>query len=241
MAPIPDQNDELVEISFRIGDVFPASDPVARFLTGVAMIANDWGRLFRLQEAVDDAGVRLLLYRMQLSFHIEAVKFLRQAKQQFPNEIGAFIENLPEEARDLHREIVCAQSVAQLRAASVRDQSFHYPQVHRVRFDRGIEEMAKLMRAAEDLNSSVEASPNEPDFLEYEFADEVIVQLLPSDSDDKTDPQAVAAFRDRALAFRRFAELAISQYLDNQSNNDLPTSEDVELEGSDNPDHPGPA
>ena len=42
--------------------VFPSSDPVARYVTGVAMIANDWGRLFRLQEAVGDqeAGVRLL-------------------------------------------------------------------------------------------------------------------------------------------------------------------------------------
>lgn len=218
--------------------MFPASDPVARFLTGVAMIANDWGRLFRLQEAVDDAGVRLLLYRMQLSLHMEAVKFLRQAKQQFPNEIGAFIENLPEEARDLHHEIVCAQSVAQLRAGSVRDQSFHYPQLHQVRFDRGIEEMAKLMRAAEDLDGSVEASPNEPDFLEYSFADEVIVQLLPSDSDDKTDPQAVAAFRDRALAFRRFAELAISQYVDGQLNDDLAPLEDLELEGPGDADPP---
>ncbi|MBK8295140.1 MAG: hypothetical protein IPK93_10345 [Solirubrobacterales bacterium] len=205
------------------------------------MIANDWGRLFRLQEAVDDAGVRLLLYRMQLSFHMEAVKFLRQAKQQFPKEIGAFIESLPEEARDLHQEIVCAQSVAQLRAGGVRDQSFHYPQIHRVRFDRGIEEMGKLMRAAEDLNGSVEASPNEPDFLEYDFADEIIVQLLPSDSDDKTDPEAVAAFRDRALAFRRFAELAISHHVEGQQNVGLSPSEEVELEGPEDPDHPGPA
>ena len=100
-------NDDLVELTFRIGDVFPSSDPVARYVTGVAMIANDWGRLFRLQEAVGDqeAGVRLLLYRLQLSFHMEAVKFLRQSRQQYPREIERFLENLSEEAIEIHREL----------------------------------------------------------------------------------------------------------------------------------------
>jgi hypothetical protein len=32
-------------IRFKIGDAFPASDPVARFITGLAMISNDWLRL----------------------------------------------------------------------------------------------------------------------------------------------------------------------------------------------------
>lgn len=229
MAQDPGTNDELMELTFRIGDVFPATDPVARFLTGVAMIANDWGRLFRLQEAVGgrEIGTRLLLYRLQLSFHSEAVKFMRDTRRQYPDEINRFVEHLPAEAVALHEELVSEQSVRLLRAETVRDQSFHYPRVHRVRFDRGHEEMAKLLGAAEDLDASVEASPNEPDFLEYGFADEVIVQLLPSDEDDKTDPEAVAAFRDRALAFRRFAELAISEYVDGRPSDDLTLSDDL--------------
>lgn len=229
MAQDAGSNDELMELTFRIGDVFPATDPVARFLTGVAMIANDWGRLFRLQEAVheEDAGVRLLLYRLQLSFHSEAVKFMRDTRRQYPNEIDRFIDQLPAEAVALHQELVSEQSVRMLRAESVRNQSFHYPRVRKVRFDRGHEEMATLLSAAEDLEASVQASPNEPDFLEYSFADEVIVQLLPSDENDKTDPEAVAAFRDRALALRRFAEIAISEYVDGRPSDDLTLSDDL--------------
>ncbi len=229
MAQDAGPNDELMEFTFRIGDVFPATDPVARFLTGVAMIANDWGRLFRLQEAVheEDAGVRLLLYRLQLSFHSEAVKFMRETRRQYPNEIDRFVDHLPAEAVALHRELVSEQSLRMLRAESVRNQSFHYPKVHKVRFDRGHEEMAALLGAAEDLEASVQASPNEPDFLEYSFADEVIVQLLPSDENGKTDEEAVAAFRDRALALRRFAELAISEYVDGRPSDDLTLSDDL--------------
>jgi hypothetical protein len=31
-------------IRFKIGEAFAASDPVARFITGLAMISNDWLR-----------------------------------------------------------------------------------------------------------------------------------------------------------------------------------------------------
>jgi hypothetical protein len=44
-------------IRFKIGDAFPASDPVARFLTGLAMISNDWLRsieeMLKLGDAVE--------------------------------------------------------------------------------------------------------------------------------------------------------------------------------------------
>lgn len=217
------EEDPLVKLKFRIGEVFPASDPVARYVTGVAMIANDWGRLFRLMEAIDEAeaGTRLLLYRLMLSFHVEAVMFLRRTERQFPIEVRRFLDILPAEGLDLHRDLVAAQSVAALRAESVRNQSFHYPRVLRARFDRGTEEMARLLEAASDLEGHVEASPEQPDFLEYGFADEVIVQMLPADADNETDRDAVALFRDRALSFRRFAELVVSGFVDGQPNDDL--------------------
>jgi hypothetical protein len=43
------------EATFKIGDTFPADDPVARFVTVLAMISNDWQRLAQRMIELDDA------------------------------------------------------------------------------------------------------------------------------------------------------------------------------------------
>lgn len=213
-----DEHADQDQVSFRIGDVFPESDPVARFVAGIAMMANDWGRLFRLlAELRDDelgTGTRLLLYRLQLSFHVEAVKFLRDSERQYPEEIARFLESLPDEASELHRKLTDESSLTSLGAGPVRNQSFHYPRVHRVRYGRGNEEMAQLLSEAADLEGKVEVSADNADLVEYGFADEIIVQLLPSNDEGRTDEDAVTAYRERALDLRRFAQLAVTHYLD---------------------------
>ena len=219
------------EIKFRIGDVFSASDPVARYVTGVAMISNDWGRLFQLQDELGERhpGPRLLLYRFQLALHVEAAKFIQQAQGQYPVEIGRFLAGLPDEAQEIHKTLVDPEHLAKVRADDTRNLSFHYPQIMKVRFERDIEEMAGLLKKAEDLTGRVEAS-SVPRFLEYQFADEVALQMLPMTPDEVLDEKAIAVFRERALAFRRFAELVVNQYVDGQPNDDLEETVDVEEE-----------
>lgn len=230
------------ELVFRIGDVFPASDPVARYVTGVAMISNDWGRLFQLQDELGDRhpGPRLLLYRFQLALHFEAVKFIQGSQRQYPDEIGRFLAGLPTEAQEIHGTLVDQGHLDRARVEDTRNTSFHYPRVLRARFDRGDEEMAGLLEAAEDLEGAVEASA-EPRFLEYSFADEVALQMLPMTDDEELDQEAIAAFRERALAFRRFAELVINRYVDGQPNDDLEEAEGHEdaPETQDAPDNVG--
>lgn len=234
-----DDSSATSNLTFKIGDVFSATDPVARYLTGVAMIANDWGRLFRMMEELSDRdpGARLLLYRLQLSFHLEATEFVRVSLGRFRHEIERFLQTLPAEARSIHAELVDEDGLARTRATEVRNLAFHYPLLHREGFNAGEEDMANLLVAAQDLEGSIEASPA-PDFLEYAFADEVTLQQLPQNENHELDQDAIVAFRTRALSFMRFAELAIQQYVDAQLTDE--TSVESDLGRDDDDDDAGP-
>ncbi|MEI2711390.1 MAG: hypothetical protein V9E96_20630 [Chitinophagaceae bacterium] len=157
---------------------------------------------------------------------------------QYPDEIGRFLAGLPAEAQETHGTLVDEGHLGRARVEDTRNTSFHYPRVLRARFDRGEEEMAGLLEAARDLEGKVEAS-SEPRFLEYGFADEVALQMLPMTDDEKLDQEAIAAFRERALAFRRFAELVINSYVDGQPNDDLGVAGDGEPESRDEADSVG--
>ena len=68
-------------IRFKIGDGFPARDPVARFITGMAMISNDLLRaledMLGLEgDAPEQIGRRVSLFRRQAAAVQEAATFL---------------------------------------------------------------------------------------------------------------------------------------------------------------------
>ncbi len=44
-------------LRFTIGDAFPADDPVARFVTVLAMMSNDWSRFVDQMLRVEDLGL----------------------------------------------------------------------------------------------------------------------------------------------------------------------------------------
>ena len=75
-------------IRFKIGDAFPASDPVARFITGLAMISNDWLRsvedMFKLEgDTPEEIGRRASLFRRQVALVHEAATFITDARRMF--------------------------------------------------------------------------------------------------------------------------------------------------------------
>lgn len=68
-------------IHFKIGEAFPARDPVARFITGLAMISNDWLRsvedMFGLEgDTPEEIGRRISLFRHQAALVHEAATAL---------------------------------------------------------------------------------------------------------------------------------------------------------------------
>lgn len=91
-------------IRFKIGDAFPASDPVARFLTGLAMISNDWLRsieeMLKLGDAPEEVGRRISLFRRQAALVHEAATFISDARRMFPQVAAASSTGLkPRRAR----------------------------------------------------------------------------------------------------------------------------------------------
>src|SRR3712207_5178630 len=90
--------------SFKIGDAFPAGDPVARFITGLAMISNEWLRsitdLFSLEgDTPEEMGRRISLFRRQAALIHEAATFISDALRRFP-EVSRFVDGLDAKARD---------------------------------------------------------------------------------------------------------------------------------------------
>jgi len=80
-------------IRFKIGDAFPASDPVARFITGLAM-TNDWLRsleeMFKLGDTPEEAGRQMSLLRRQAALVHEAATFITDARRMF-RQVASFI------------------------------------------------------------------------------------------------------------------------------------------------------
>ena len=144
-------------IRFRIGDAFPAGDPVARFITVLAMMSNDWLRSNAEMQALDDdtsdaAGHRLMPFRQQASPHHDAATFVANARRRFP-EVDGFIQSLPQEAQD-----ECARVVGGIDPGSThyhgdwladhRHVTFHYANMHPEAAAHGEEELADALGRA---------------------------------------------------------------------------------------------
>jgi hypothetical protein len=76
-------------IRFKIGDAFPANDPLARFIAGLAMISNDWLRSVTEMVALADdtpeeIGRRISLFRRQAALVHETATFITDVQRKFP-------------------------------------------------------------------------------------------------------------------------------------------------------------
>jgi hypothetical protein len=205
-------------IRFRIGDAFPASDPVARCITVLAMMSNDWLRSNAEMHALDDdapdaAGRRVTLFRQQASLHHEAAAFIANARKWFP-EVDAFIQGLPQEAQD-----ECALVVGGIDPASPhyhgdwladnRHVTFHYAKMHPDAAAHGKEKLADALTRAADIEGSISM---EDDFgsVRFGFADDVAVQWLP---DAEEQAQFLTALAQSMMALARFAQRAAGAYM----------------------------
>jgi hypothetical protein len=201
------------EVSFKIGEAFPADDPVARFVTVVAMISNDWLRLFGEMTAVrgDDpeAHARLTLnYRLQAALHYEAADFLRTARSNFP-EVGAFINALPPAARLEFDEIVGGIDPESKQyhgrwLKENRNQIFHYSELNQRKA------VGKALIAAAEKSGSISYITDELGSVRFWFADEVAIEWL---SDATQDEDRMEMLKEAVLATMRFAQRGMSVYL----------------------------
>jgi hypothetical protein len=205
-------------IRFKIGDAFPADDPVARFITGLAMISNDWLRavedMFKLSgDTPEEIGRRVSLFRRQAALVHEAATFINDAQRMFA-EVASFIDQLEAKARD-----DCACVIGAVDSSSPhylgewledhRNVTHHYPTMHPEAAKHGREEMANALADAADIESTIDSGRYFGE-ARFRYADEVGVQLLPR----LEEPSWVEGLRDTAMALADFAQRAAQAYLE---------------------------
>jgi hypothetical protein len=202
----------------KIGAAFPASDPVARFITVLAMMANDWLRLMSdmlalKDEDADSAGRGIMLFRQQAALHHEAAEFIVDARKRFPK-IDAFINALDQDARDECDQVtggIDPKSPHYLGEwlADHRNVTFHYPEMHPDKAAHGKEEITEALKEAADLEGTITGLERLVD-LRFRFADEVAAQWLP---DGATQAHMIVGLRESVMALGSFVQRAATVYL----------------------------
>lgn len=198
--------------------MFPASDPVARFVTVVAMMSNDWLRLMGIMiaaesEAHDDAGIRLLSFRQQAALYHEAAKFLTESRRRFPD-VDRFVNDL-----DAATRLAFDRVVGGLDATSPhfqgqwlvdqRNVTFHYPKMHPNAAAHGDEELMKAMDASAGQQGTITEGKRAGE-IRFGFADEVVVQWLPPVENSR---ETLGKLVEAVTALGEFARKAIESYL----------------------------
>jgi hypothetical protein len=207
-------------IRFKIGDGFPARDPVARFITGMAMISNDLLRaledMLRLEgDAPEEIGRRVSLFRRQAAAVQEAATFIDDARRMFP-EVSSFIDGLDGKARAGCEHVLGAVDVKSPHYLGKwledhRNVTHHYPKMHPAAAQHDEEEMANALAEAADIESTIDSGEKFGD-ARFRFADEVGVQLLPP----VDDPSWMEKLRDASVALADFAQRAAQAYLESR-------------------------
>jgi hypothetical protein len=205
-------------LRFTIGKAFPASDSVARFITVLAMMSNDWLRLMSAMLEIkewhrDAEGLRIMSFRQQTALHHEAAEFICDARKRFPK-VKRFIDGLEQSAQD-----ACEQIVGGVDPKSEhylgdwltdhRNVTFHYPKMHPEAAEHGAEEITQALKAAAEIEGTI---TDEDTFgsVRFGFADEVVVQWLP----DEDARERIAQLRRSVWALARFVQQAAGAYLE---------------------------
>lgn len=167
-------------IGFKIGDVFPADDPIARWATVVAMAANNTIYLnIRMIEGDLPPELDIYYFRLVAAHFYEAAEWLKKTRTTWP-EIDDLIRSRDAESQARYDHIVSFASQRHPlneRLRRSRMTLFHYPEMHPNKEQAGIEELANALAHAKDLDGWIEGGQDYASFR-ASFADEVAVQFL---------------------------------------------------------------
>jgi hypothetical protein len=197
--------------TFKIGEAFPADDPVARFVTVLAMMSNDWHRSVRamndsLEDDADGQGTRLLLFRQQVAYHHEATKFLTKTRREYP-EVDRFLDGLDADASGQYDTVIAIDAELETWQANNRNVTFHYPTMVRARYENGAEEIANALGGAATLEGTITAADGaDPRFG---FADAVAVNLV-----DLTDRDLIRKLSTTSIALTELVYAAVKRHLE---------------------------
>jgi hypothetical protein len=192
----PADDGRMTTVRFNIGAAFPADKPVARFVTLLAMMSNDWLRLIQeMMDALEEdhpesAARRLMLFRQQAALQHEAATRLQDAPRHF-HEIRHFMAGLAPDAHADHDIIVGGTDPASPHylgdwLKQHRHVTFHYPVLQRDKAPAGQEELHDALTRAAGQEGTITFTENVFSTVRFRFADEVVVKWL---ADVETQPE----------------------------------------------------
>jgi hypothetical protein len=201
-----------MKVEFRIGDAFPMDDPVARWLTALAISHNDLrdGTLRMVHAPEDAASERIYFLRLVASHFYEIASDLRRDPDEWA-EVKAFIAALPEGAR---RDLDKARDIADeldRRLGIVRNTAaFHYPELDRREAAKGREKLQNALKEAANNTGAITLGDEFQD-ARFDFADEVIVQFF---GDEAETELLMQQLREGVVTLWRFIHHAFNAKLE---------------------------
>lgn len=206
--------DEHIGLRFRFGDLFPADDPVSRWLTVCSMALNDLLRVHNqlLPGLKGDAEPATNAYfaRLNAAHIYEAGKFLERSERA--PEIKAFVSSLDEEPRRHYERVkACAGDASgsfgeQLK--HTRNHFFHYAEL--VPQAPEHEQLRQALEGNADAFGEIRDPGQFRDF-HASFADAISVAIGVPDKAEMIS--FVTELRDVAIALMRFVPAAIVEYV----------------------------
>jgi hypothetical protein len=192
-------------------EVFPADDPVARFIVAISIARNDVRHaLLQVGAAYDrDAPESAYWMRIATGHFFEAEGALREWLQV--PEVRSFIAKLPSDGQEALRTALSAiQKMGRGALEHSRQRTFHYPSpASRYRLD---EELAGALRALGD--EEVTVVHERAGLFRWRFADDVALTLALGKHSPSTVREQLEIARDGAIGFVNFATRAWDAYRD---------------------------
>jgi hypothetical protein len=202
---------------FTIGDIFPADDPVARWLVTISAGLNDL--LLANQHFRDSRAEHETLYFFRLaSAHLwELAKFITETYDSW-DEIRAFVDGLQPQAREALEAIRRVAKTGDLSTVGtelvqIRDLFSHYQRMNPQVRDRPRDPITRALQEVAENMGDVEVGVTFDD-LRLGYADEVIgktlMRLIPEEADQQRVLEGLAEGVGHTL---RFVDHALHAWL----------------------------
>ncbi|HEV7529037.1 MAG TPA: hypothetical protein VGO29_09085 [Solirubrobacteraceae bacterium] len=202
----------------NMGLAFPADEPVARFVVGLAIVNNEWLRGMALMPKVESTeasdeqrGVRAMLARQQAATCFEGIRFVATARERFP-EVCSFVDGLNANAQGHYAQVQDAADPNSLHhlpwLREHRNATMHVPKMHPKAFAAGTEPMANAVATTASEDSYVEYGETVGS-VRFGFADLVGLQLLPWGE----EADAIKKLSRARIALGGFVHEAVDAYL----------------------------
>lgn len=212
-------------IRFKIGEAFPADDPLARWVTVCAMAMNDallvnrW-LLPRLQEEVpSEPHENFYLARVAAAHLYEAASFLRKHQRQ--PKIKKFIEDLDPEHQGQYEALLeigkggQGKFSKQLKAA--RDSFFHYPDLILGQEDREPLKRAMVEHAKDEEEQGIERGeirdiPPALTGFRAGFADDIATEMMLPENTGEEFPEFISNVSTNLGQLMAFVRAVLNAY-----------------------------